>query len=491
MTITDTAGLGLQALEQRVAEDLPKISYPSGRWVTPHHTADGARILDVLIVGGGQGGTAIAHALTRQRIVNFRVIDQSEPGMEGPWNTYARMATLRSPKAVTGPDLDIPSLTFQAWFEAQHSATEWEELNKIDKGDWVAYLLWLRRVLDLPVENGRRVERIEPADPYLVATIRDLATGAEERVTARKVVLATGIESSGRWWTPPVVAPVDKRFWSHTCEDIDFAALAGRRVAVLGAGASAFDNAATALEAGAASVTLCVRRPALQRIQPFRWLSFPGFLGHFHSLDDAWRWRFMNYLLSLREAFPRETWQRVARHETFQLRTGAAWERIEEIGDALRITTPVGELEADYLIVGTGFDMDMALRPELDGVAGHVARWSDRYAPPAGEENARLARYPYLGPAYELLERAPGAAPWLKHIRLFTFGATMSFGPSGASINAMKFAVPRMASGIARDLFHEDVADHWENLTSFRLPEFLFEGEEGEAAPAVPVIDRG
>jgi cation diffusion facilitator CzcD-associated flavoprotein CzcO len=491
MTVTDTAGLGLQALEQRVAEDLPKIAYPSGRWVIPRHAPDGSRVLDVLIVGGGQGGTAIAHALTRQRIVNLRIVDQSEPGLEGPWNTYARMATLRSPKAVTGPDLDIPSLTFQAWFEAQHGTAAWDELNKIAKGDWVDYLLWLRRVLGLTVENGKRVERIEPAEPYLVATIRDLATDRVERVTARKVVLATGIESSGRWWTPPVVEPVDKRFWAHTCEEIDFAALAGRRVAVLGGGASAFDNAATALEAGATSVALCVRRPELQRVQPFRWLSFPGFLGHFHSLDDAWRWRFMNYLLSMREAFPKETWARVACHETFTLRTNAAWERIETAGDAVRITTPSGALEADYLIVGTGFDMDLALKPELDGVAEHVARWSDRYAPPAGEENPRLGRYPYLGPAYELLERVPGNAPWLKHIRLFTFGATMSFGPSGASINAMKFAVPRMASGIARDLFHEDVADHWENLTSFQLPEFLFDGEEGEAAPTVPVIDRG
>lgn len=491
MTITDTAGLGLKVLEQRVAEDLAKVGYPSGRWVTPHHTHDGSRVLDVLIVGGGQGGTALAHALTRQRVVNFRIVDQSEAGLEGPWNTYARMATLRSPKAVTGPDLDIPSLTFQAWFEAQHDASAWESLNKIDKGDWVAYLLWLRRVLDLTVENGRRVERIEPADPYIVATVRDLATDTLERITARKIVLATGIESSGRWWTPPVVETLDKRFWAHTCENIDFTALAGRRVAVLGGGASAFDNAATALEAGAKSVTLCVRRPELQRVQPFRWLSFPGFLGHFHTLDDSWRWRFMNYLLSLREAFPRETWQRVARHDTFELRTGAAWEVCEPVGDAVRITLPDGQIDADYLIVGTGFDMDLALRPELDGVAGHVASWADRYTPPAGEENPRLARYPYLGPHYELLEREPGGAPWLRHIRLFTFGATMSFGPSGASINAMKFAVPRLAAGIVQDLFHEDVEDHWQNLTSFQLPEFLFDGEEGEAAPAVPVIDRG
>ncbi|MFX4220596.1 MAG: NAD(P)-binding domain-containing protein [Thalassobaculum sp.] len=491
MTITDTAGRGLADLEQRVAEDLAKVAYPSGRWVTPHRTHDGSRVLDVLIVGGGQGGTAIAHALTRQRVLNYRIVDQSDAGLEGPWNTYARMATLRSPKAVTGPDLDIPCLTFQAWFEAQHGAAAWEDLNKIDKGDWVAYLLWLRRVLGLNVENGKRLERIEPADPYLVATVRDLASDRVERISARKIVLATGIESSGRWWTPPVVEALDKRYWAHTSEEIDFAALKGKRVAVLGAGASAFDNAATALEAGVGSVTLCVRRPELQRVQPFRWLSFPGFLGHFHTLDDSWRWRFMNYLLSLREAFPRETWQRVARHGNFDMRTGAGWEAVAPAGDCVRVSTPGGDLEADFLIVGTGFDMDLGLRPELDGVGEHVARWSDRYAPPAGEDNLRLGRYPYLGPAYELLEREPGTAPWLRHIRLFTFGATMSFGPSGASINAMKFAVPRLADGIVRDLFQEDVQDHWENLIGFQLPEFLFDGEEGEAAPAVPVIDRG
>lgn len=491
MTVTDTAGLGLAVLEQRIGEDLAKVSYPSGRWVTPHHTDDGTRVLDVLIVGGGQGGTAIAHALTRQRVVNIRVVDQSEPGREGPWNTYARMATLRSPKAVTGPDLDIPSLTFQAWFEAQHDAAAWQSLNKIDKGDWAAYLLWLRRVLGLTVENGKRLERIRPADPYLVATVRDLASDTVEEIVTRKLVLATGIESSGRWWTPPVVEALDKRFWAHTCEDIDFAALAGKRVAVLGAGASAFDNAGTALEAGAGRVTVCSRRDDLQRIQPFRWLSFPGFLGHFHTLDDVWRWRFMNYLLTLREAFPRETWERVARHDTFELRTNAGWERCTPVGDAVRIDTPGGRIEADYLLVGTGFDMDLTLRPELDGVSGHVALWADCYAPPAEEANPRLGRYPYLGPHYELLEREAGSAPWIRHIRLFTFGSTMSFGPSGASINAMKFAVPHLASGIVRDLFQEDVQDHWDNLVGFQLPEFLFDGEEGEAAPAIPVIDRG
>jgi len=36
-------------------------------------------------------------------------------GREGVWVTFARMPTLRSPKDQTGPDLGLPSLTFEAW----------------------------------------------------------------------------------------------------------------------------------------------------------------------------------------------------------------------------------------------------------------------------------------------------------------------------------------------------------------------------------------
>lgn len=484
------AGEGLAALERRAAADLERIAYPRGAWVPPRRDADGRPVLDVLVVGGGQGGIAIAHGLLRARVDRIRVIDRAERGREGPWLTYARMATLRSPKEVNGPDLDVASLTFQAWFEARHGEAAWAGLGKILKEDWAAYLLWLRRVLGIAVENRVELRAIEPDGRHLRATLEHLADGRIETVTARKLVLATGIEASGRWWTPDVVAALDRRFWAHTADDIDFAALAGRRVAVLGAGASAFDNAGAALEAGAGAVAVYCRRPELQRVQPFKWLSFPGFLGHFAELDDAWRWRFMNHLLTLREAFPRETWERVDRHPNFRLEPGAGWQRCEAAGDIVRLHTDRGVFEADFLIAGTGFDIDLAVRPETAGFAEHVALWRDRYRPPEAEANERLARYPYLGPSCEVLEKVPGAAPWLRHIRLFTFATTVSLGPSGASINAMKFAVPRLVSGIVRDLFHEDISTHWESLQAYDLPEFLLPGDAGAAAPAKPVVDR-
>jgi cation diffusion facilitator CzcD-associated flavoprotein CzcO len=121
---------------------------------------------------------------------------------------------------------------------------------------------------------------------------------------ARKVVLATGQEGVGEWWMPDFLRalPADKR--AHSADAIDFAVLKGRVVAVLGAGASAFDNAAMALAAGAAEVHLFCRRSDPMIIQPYRWLTFAGFMRHIFEMPDEWRWRFMSYILGLREGCP-------------------------------------------------------------------------------------------------------------------------------------------------------------------------------------------
>ena len=95
---------------------------------------------------------------------------------------------------------------------------------------------------------------------------------------------------------------------------------------MLGAGASARDNAVMTFEAKASQVTVYCRRSELQRVQPFKWLSLPGFLWHFSELNDEWRWKFMSYLLTLREAFPKETWDRENKFEEFNRQTGAGWE---------------------------------------------------------------------------------------------------------------------------------------------------------------------
>lgn len=77
-------------------------------------------------------------------MTNVVVLDENLEGLEGPWVTYARMVTLRTNKSLTGPDLGIPSLTFQAFYEAKFGDAAWEALDKIPKEEWMAYLVWYR-----------------------------------------------------------------------------------------------------------------------------------------------------------------------------------------------------------------------------------------------------------------------------------------------------------------------------------------------------------
>tara|TARA_B100000214_G_scaffold238595_1_gene174548 strand:+ start:961 stop:2442 length:1482 start_codon:yes stop_codon:yes gene_type:complete len=476
---------GLPKLEKRVAHDLSIISYPVNEWIPPKFDEQGQRVLDVLVVGGGQGGLTIAFQLLRERVQNIRVIDAAEAGQEGPWLNYARMPTLRSPKEVNGPDLNIPSLAFQAWYEAQFGKLSWKKLNKIPTELWVNYLKWFRKVLSLPVQNKMKMIAFEPSKGNIKVKIKCLKTGDVKEEITRKLILATGIETPGRWSAPPISQKIPKDFWFHTSEKIDFDLFENKDVAVLGAGASAMDNAVMALEAKASEVTVYCRRPELQRVQPFKWLSFPGFLRHFSELKDEWRWKFMSYLLTLREAFPKETWDRANRFKEFNIQTGAGWEDLRLNDERVAISTKKGTFEADFLIFGTGFSIDLTHSEELSPHAHLIALWSDKFKETRKEgEESNLQSYPYLGDGFQFLEKLPGSAIWLKNVHLFSFGATMSFGPSGASINAMKFAVPKLVNAITRDLFLEDIDYHFESMSSYNLPEFSLPGEKTELAPA-------
>ena len=136
-------------------------------------------------------------------------------------------------------------------------------------------------------------------------------------------------------------------------------------------------------------------------------------------------------------------------------------------GGRLCIETSRGPFGADYAICGTGIRQNVALRPELASFADKIALWRHRYTPPPEEEDPLLAAYPYLGPDYAFLERTPDEAPWLADIHLFGIGSTLSFGPSGSSINAMTIAVPRLVAGLTRGLFAGDILRHWEGLRTY------------------------
>lgn len=458
----------LAELEARVREDLRRTAHPTKPWMPARHAAGGAYLYDVVIAGAGQGGLAVAHALKRDRIDNILIIDRARYGEEGVWVQYARMPHLRSPKDFTGPDLNCASLTYQSWHEASLGAASWEALNRIPKEHWNAYLLWYRRVLQLPVRNEVELMGVRPLGEPDRGLALDVRTPAgHETLLARKLVLATGQDGTGRWWMPPFIEALPETFRATTGDPIDFARMKGKVVAVLGQGASAADNAATALEAGAAEVHMFVRRTELQRLQPFLWLTFAGFLRHLGEMPDAWRWRFMNRILTLRESIPQDTYERMKRHANYTIHRGAGWTSARVAGERVVIETAKGPFTADFLICGTGIDIDFTRRPELAPFADKIATWGDRYQPPEDERNERLARYPYHGPDCAFLEKVPGSAPFLADIHDFTIGTTMSFGPFGCSINAMTIAAPKVAAGVTRGLFAGDIEHHWRSLEAF------------------------
>ncbi|RYI80643.1 MAG: NAD(P)/FAD-dependent oxidoreductase, partial [Acetobacteraceae bacterium] len=344
-------------------------------------------------------------------------------GQEGPWVTFARMETLRSPKTLAGPALGLPSLTFRAWFEAQHGAAGWEALGKIPRGQWMDYLGWYRRVMAVPVENGVAVSLLRPRADELVA----VETEAGE-ILARRVVLASGRDGMGGPFVPEMARGIDRRFWAHTRDEIDFAALRGARVGVVGAGASAMDNAATALEAGAASLELFVRRAALPRVNKFTGIGSAGVVHGFAGLPDAWKWRFLHHVLGAQTPPPRDSTLRVSRHPGARLHLSSPILGLAERDGALRVETPKGAFELDFLIFGTGFGVDATLRPELRLVAPQIRRWGDRFTPGPDQAQAELAASPDLAPDLSFQERIPGACPALARIHCFTYPATLSHG---------------------------------------------------------------
>jgi hypothetical protein len=102
----------------------------------------------------------------------------------------------------------------------------------------------------LPVGHGAALEALEPAGPFVRAMLNE--DGVRRRILAQRVVLATGRAGAGGVFCLDLVdRGLVPDLAAHTNDDIDFAALRGKSIAILGAGASAWDNAATALERGA------------------------------------------------------------------------------------------------------------------------------------------------------------------------------------------------------------------------------------------------
>jgi cation diffusion facilitator CzcD-associated flavoprotein CzcO len=216
---------GLDALEARLRQDLAWLELPAKSWV-PARTVDGKEVVDVAVIGGGMAGLVASGMLKRLGVANHVVLDRASAGREGPWVTFARMRTLRSPKQLTGPAMGLPALTFRAYYEALHGREAWVALDRAPRETWMEYLIWYRRVLELPVRNGVSVDEVIPREDGML----DLFCNEDDRketIIARHVVLATGRDGLGGPFVPDIADTIDRKFWAHTAHVIDFPALVG------------------------------------------------------------------------------------------------------------------------------------------------------------------------------------------------------------------------------------------------------------------------
>lgn len=454
--------MSLKELEDRILAEQSYIDFPNRQWMPELRSARG-HVYDVIVVGAGQSGLAVAHGLMREQIRNILVLDAARGGEEGPWTTFARMITLRTPKMLSGLDFGNPALSPRSWFEAQWGREKWDRLGKIPRETWQDYLRWYRRILQIPVRNGVKIKAIRKAAEGL-----ELESAGADTFLARRVVLATGLDGSGRWQVPAVITEnLPKARYAHTAEMIDFNNLVGKRIGVLGNGASAFDNAATALELGAGSVALCLRKSPFPRVNAHKWMETAGFLSSYATLSDLQRWRLMRQVTSVSQPPPQDTLLRCVKHANFSLNPGAAWNHIAMDGDEIVIQTPLGEMRFDFLIAGTGISADVNLRPELAEFAGNIARWGDVFEPPDAERDDYLARAPYLTDAFEFTGLRQDMTPGLELIHNFTYGATLSMGLSASSISGMRYGVPRLVRGIVNRFYNEDFDHHYNTLLAY------------------------
>lgn len=201
--------------------------------------------VDAVVIGAGQAGLSAAHHLQRLGI-DFVVLDSNRtPG--GAWQHRWDSLTMADVHGVA----DLPGDPAPAW-----------DLTASANVEVPRYFADYERRFNLPVERPVRVTRVE-SDP---ATSDLLVTTTRGLWRTRSLINATGT-----WETPfiPFYPGIEsfKGDQFHTARYPGPAALAGRRVVVIGGGASAVQFLGEL--AGVADLTWVTRRPPVWRATQF------------------------------------------------------------------------------------------------------------------------------------------------------------------------------------------------------------------------------
>lgn len=244
---------------------------------------------------------------------------------------------------------------------------------------FIAYGLFFQTQL-VPSLDRREVVRVSAAHGRFCL---DLSDG--DAIHAKRVVLATGINYYRH--IPPELRHLPVEALTHSSEHQDVAALRGRRIAIIGRGASAVDLAMLAHEAGA-EVQLVTRSPRIAFHAPPResrnlWVRLrypttgvgPGWWNYFYwrapglfqHLPAAMRYEHVRTALG-----PAPGWfvrNRVEGKFPVHLGWNVTGATVKNSHVALNIKAANGkaaEIKADHIIAATGFQTDIARLGFLD-----------------------------------------------------------------------------------------------------------------------------
>lgn len=474
----------LKILEKQARREMELLGH-NHDWVP----SPGEGVFNVIVVGGGQAGLGAAFSLQRHRIGGVKVLEAGPAEYVGCWDRYARMHTLRSPKNMKGIELDIPSLHTQSWFEAKYGEEAWEATTLVPRLDWHEYLIWYRKVTGVDVDFNTRVTGVFPPETEhgnfrIVAEVN----GDEIEYHARRVIFALGLDGGGGPFLPPMVKSLPKELRAHTEDAIDFSSLAGKRVAILGGGASGFDNASAALEAGAASVSVHIRRQEVPTHNSLRWMEFPGMQEHFFDLSDEQKWEFSLFNGGLPQPPTQASIWRAFAFENFELVKDSRWQSVEvnEDGEVVIKDGSGRETVIDFVISATGYVVDLSLRPELKEFLTDIALWSDRFAP---AKDHPLGKCPYLGDGFQFTG-VDGAPEYISRLFHFSTGARASHALAGNQLSGIYAGLTRMSGRIAQDITEENWARFFTEFKNFEHQEVTSVGRHTEGDPWYPDSPR-
>ena len=264
------------------------------------------------------------------------------------------------------------------------SATSNSDLGEpIPVSEFIRYGRWFRDEARIPADH-RKVARLSASGGRYKLTLED-----SEVVRARRVVVATGIESFA--YKPSAFEGIPNEMACHSSEVRDYGAFKDKDVAVIGGGQSALESGAF-LHANGARVEVLVRQATRTSGRSrFSWLGNPSWLKLLRGRGDVGPPGISLIIQrpSLFAKFPRRLqtkWDRRAIKLGFsyrlapELNSGAIRSRqsidyVRVVGERLHLHFRDGSERAfDYVILATGYRINVAQcsmwgRGILDGLA--------------------------------------------------------------------------------------------------------------------------